>query len=62
MLEWKWKDGYPMVEAESPAAPGGVFRISYDDVMYWDSFSGISPTQDLDAIKQAAQEIHDRYK
>lgn len=44
------------------AAPGGVFRISYDDVMYWDSFSGISPTQDHDAIKQAAQEIHDRYK
>jgi hypothetical protein len=62
MLEWVHHDKLPMYLAKSPAAKSGDFRIFYDDVMYWDAFSGISPTQDLDAIKACAQEIHDSYK
>jgi hypothetical protein len=50
-----------MYLAKSPAAKAGDFRIFYDDVMYWDSFSNISPTQDIEAIKKVAQEIHDKY-
>ena len=61
-LEWEHHDKLPMYLAKSPAAKAGDFRIFYDDVMYWDNFSGLSPTQDLEAIKQKAQEIHDSYK
>lgn len=61
MLEWKDKPGHPMYEAKSPAAPGGAFIVAYDDVMYWDSFSGLSPTQDLGAIEKIAQDVHDKY-
>ncbi len=62
MLEWVNHDKLPMLLAKSPAAKSGDFRIFYEDLMYWDTFSGLSPTQDLDAIKQKAQEIHDSYK
>jgi hypothetical protein len=61
-LEWVHHDTLPMYLAKSSAAKAGDFRIFYDDTMYWDSFSDISPTQDLDAIKAKAQEIHDLYK
>lgn len=59
-LKWYHHDKLPMYLAKSPAAAGD-FRIFHDDVMYWDSFSGLSPTHDLDAIKKVAQAIHDRY-
>ena len=59
MLEWFHHDKLPMYLAKSPAAKAGDFRIFYDDFMYWDNFSGLSPTQDLEAIKKKAQEIHD---
>jgi hypothetical protein len=62
MLEWIHHDKLPMYLAKSPAAKAGDFRIFYDDVMYWDSFSGLTPTQDLEAIKAKAQEINDSYK
>ena len=61
-LEWEHHDKLPMYLAKSPAAKAGDFRIFYDDMMYWDNFYGMDPTQDLDAIKQKAQEIHDSYK
>jgi hypothetical protein len=61
MLEWIHHDKLPMYLARSPAAKSGDFRIFYDDVMYWDTFSGLSPTQDFEAIKQKAQEINDSY-
>ena len=60
-LEWIHHENLPMYLAKSPAAKAGDFRIFYDDTMYWDSFSGISPTQDLDAIKEIAQKIHDNF-
>lgn len=61
-LDWEHHEKFPMYLAKSPAAKGGDFRIFYDDTMYWDTFSGLSPTQDLEAIKKKAQEIHDSYK
>lgn len=61
-LEWIHHDKFPMYLAKSPAAKGGDFRIFYDDDIYWDNFSGLSSTTDLDAIKRKAQEIHDSYK
>ena len=61
-LEWFHHEKLPMYLAKSPAAKAGDFRIFYDDVMYWDTFSGLTPTQDLEAIKRKAQEIHDSYK
>jgi hypothetical protein len=62
MLQWTYSQSHPSIEAASPAANGGTFRIFYDDVMYWDSFTGMSPTQDLASIQAKAQEIHDSYK
>lgn len=61
MLERVHHNNLPMYLARSPAAKAGDFRIFYDDTMYWDNFSGLSPTQDIDAIKKAAQSIHDKY-
>ena len=61
-LEWQHHDKLPMYLAKSSAAKAGDFRIFYDDTMYLDTFSGLSPTQDIEAIKQKAQEIHDSYK
>jgi hypothetical protein len=61
MLEWIHHDKLPMYLARSPAVKSGDFRIFYDDVMYWTNFSDLSPTQDLEMLKQKAQEIHDAY-
>lgn len=61
-LEWTHHEKLPTYLARSTAGKGGDFRIFYDDVMYWDNFSGLSPTQDIEAIKQKAQETHDSYK
>lgn len=60
-LEWQHHDKLPMYLAKSPAAKAGDFRIFYDDTMYWDTFSKISPTQDLEAIKIVAQQLHDEF-
>lgn len=60
-LEWIHHDKLPMYLAKSPAAKAGDFRVFYDDTMYWDTFSELSPTQDLEAIKRTAQLIHDKY-
>jgi hypothetical protein len=59
MLEWTHHDKLPMYFAKSAASPFGEFRIFYDDIMYWDTFSNLTPTQDLDRIKEVAQSIHD---
>jgi len=61
-LEWIHHDKLPMYLAKSPAAKAGDFRIFYDDVMYWDNFSDISPTQDFELLKTVAQRIHDSNK
>lgn len=61
MLEWIHHDKLPMYLANSPAAKYGAFRIFYDDVMYWNNFSDHPPTQDLDMLKQLAQQIHDNF-
>jgi hypothetical protein len=61
-LEWIHHDKLPMYLARSPAAKSGDFRIFYDDVMYWDNFSDISPTQNLEELKDIAQHIHDNHK
>ena len=58
-LEWTHHDKLPMYFAKSAASPFGEFRIFYDDIMYWDTFSNLTPTQDLDRIKEVAQSIHD---
>jgi hypothetical protein len=62
MLEWQHHDKMPMYIAKSPAAKNGAFRIFYDDIMYWDDFSDLTPTQDFEAIKQKAQSIEDSYR
>lgn len=61
MLEWIHHDKLPMYLARSPAAKSGDFRIFYDDVMYWNNFSDVPPTQDLEGLKQIAQRIHDEF-
>lgn len=60
-LEWVHHEKLPMYLARSPAAKAGDFRIFYDDVMYWDNFSNLSPTSDLDGLKELAQRIHDDF-
>ena len=60
-LEWFHHETLPLYYTKSPAAKSGAFSISYDDVMYWDTFSNLSPTQNLESIKQAAQEIHETF-
>lgn len=62
MIEWIHHDKFPMYLAKSTTREDITFRVSYDDVMYWDAFSDLSPTQDFEAIKQRAQEINDSYK
>jgi hypothetical protein len=61
VLEWIHHDKLPMYLAKSQAAKAGDFRIFYDDTMYWDTFSGLSPTQNLDAIKREAEKIHNEF-
>jgi hypothetical protein len=61
MLEWQHHEKLPMYFAKS-TAKNKTFCVFYDDIMYWDDFSGLTPTQDLEAIKQKAQEINDSYK
>lgn len=34
ILKWKYNENYPMLEAPSPAAPGGIFRVFYHDITY----------------------------
>lgn len=60
MIEWKEHEKLPMIMGKSQLYPA-TFCVFYDDVMYWDSFSGLSPTQDIDAIKEKAQQIHDEW-
>jgi hypothetical protein len=61
-LEWVHHEKLPMYMAKSPAAKHGEFRIFYDDLLYWDNFSDISPTQDLEELKDIAQRSHDNHK
>lgn len=60
-LEWIHHDKLPMYLARSPAEKSGDFRIFYDDNLYWDTFSGSSPSSDLESIKSTAQQIHDDF-
>jgi hypothetical protein len=57
-LEWKHHDTMKMYFAKSSSAPSGEFRIFYDDIMYWDNFSDLSPTQDLALIQETAEKVH----
>ena len=59
-LEWVQHDARPMLYAISEAQHTGAFRIHYDDVMYWPSWTP-DCSQDLDALKQEAQNIHDEW-
>jgi hypothetical protein len=59
-LEWVYSDVRPMLYAISDAQHTGAFRIAYDDVMYWPSWSP-DCSQDLDALKEEAQNIHDEW-
>ncbi len=61
MLEWTHHDKLPMCLAKSPAEKTGYFRIFYDDVMYWNNFSDHPPTQNIEALKTLAQQIHDDF-
>lgn len=56
MLEWKEKPENKMIYAESEVMPSKSYRIFYDDVMYWPSWSK-DCTQDLDMLKLHAQEL-----
>lgn len=59
-LEWVESNIRPMFYAVSECQPTGAFRIHYDDVMYWPSWSP-DCTQDFEALKQEAQNIHDEW-
>lgn len=59
MLEWTHHDKLSMYLAKSPAEKTGYFRIFYDDVMYWNNFSDLPPTQNIDELKEIAQKKHD---
>lgn len=59
MLEWVHHEKLPMYIAKSPAAKSGDFRIFYDDLMYWNNFSDLPPTQNIDELKEIAQKKHD---
>ena len=61
MLEWTHHDKLPIYFAKSAASPFGEFRIFYDDIMYWNNFSNLPPTQDLDWLKEVAQSIHNEF-
>lgn len=57
-LVWQENAKYKQFYAESKTAPYETYRIFYDDVMYWPSWSK-DCTQDLDALKAEAQDLHD---
>lgn len=59
-LEWDENPTYRNLYAPSASQLTGVFRIFYDDVMYWPSWSP-DCSQDLDALKEEAQQIHDEF-
>jgi hypothetical protein len=59
-LKWIENPNYKTYIAVSESQINGTLRIFYDDVMYWPSWSP-DCTQDLDALKQEAQEIHDQW-
>lgn len=59
-LQWSENGTTPMLYAPSASQPSGAFRIAYDDVMYWPSWSK-SCTQDVQSLKDEAQTIHDAW-
>jgi hypothetical protein len=60
-LEWIDSAEYhPLVFALSESQKFGTFRIHRDGLMYWPSWSP-DCSQDLDALKQEAQTIHDEW-
>jgi len=59
-LEWIQSELRPMLYAISESQHTGAFRIHYDDVMFWPSWSP-DCSQDLDHLKQEAQELHDEW-
>lgn len=56
MLEWKEKPEQKLIYAESIVMPSKSFRIFYDDVMYWPSWSK-DCTQDLELLKSQAEDL-----
>lgn len=56
MLEWKEKPEQKLIYAESIVMPSKSFRIFYDDVMYWPSWSK-DCTQDLESLKAQAEDL-----
>lgn len=59
-LQWSENGATPMLYALSASQPSGAFRIAYDDVMYWPSWSK-ECTQDVQSLKAEAQSIHDAW-
>jgi hypothetical protein len=59
-LNWIHHSDHKHLLAISESQINGTFRIFYDDVMYWPSWSP-DCTQDLDSLKKEAQEIHDQW-
>lgn len=59
-LEWTHSTVNPMFYAISESQHTGAFRIHYDDVMYWPSWSP-DCSQDLESLKEEAQNIHDEW-
>lgn len=59
-LEWFLNPGHKQYVAESASQVNGTFRIHYDDVMFWPSWSP-DCSDDFNALKQEAQELHDQW-
>ena len=60
ILNWVHHEDHKHVYAVSMSQHTGTFRIFYDDVMYWPSWSP-DCTQDIESLKEEAQSIHDQW-
>ena len=59
-LKWIENPNHKQFVAVSESQLNGTFRVFYDDVMYWPSWSP-DCSHDLAALQQEAQEIHDQW-
>ena len=59
-LRWIENPNHKQFVAVSESQLNGTFRVFYDDVMYWPSWSP-DCTHDFEALKQEAQDIHDQW-
>ena len=59
-LRWIENPDHKHFVAVSESQINGTLRIFYDDVMYWPSWSP-DCSQDIEALKNDAQDIHDQW-